>query len=184
MSEDDDWAATNRAMCADGREIERKFLVHEPPADLGRRPSTRIEQGYLAVGADGTEVRVRRRDGDATLTVKGGRGRSRTEEEIAIDAGRFERLWPLTEGRRLEKTRYVIPAADDLELEVDVYAGALAGLTVAEVEFAGEDEASAFEPPDWFGREVTDDARYKNQRLARDGAPGDAGADRAQPGND
>jgi CYTH domain-containing protein len=169
---------------ADGREIERKFLVPEPPADLRRRPSTRIEQGYLAVGDDGTEVRVRRRDGHATLTVKGGRGRSRTEEEIDIDAARFERLWPLTAGRRLEKTRYVIPAAGDLELEVDVYTGALAGLTVAEVEFAGEEEANAFERPDWFGHEVTDDVRFKNQRLACDGAPVDPGADPAQTGND
>jgi CYTH domain-containing protein len=42
---------------------------------------------------------------------------------------------------------------------------------VAEVEFDGEDAADAFEPPDWFGAEVTDDARYKNQRLACDGAP-------------
>jgi adenylate cyclase len=167
----------------EGREIERKFLVPEPPADLGRWPSTRIEQGYLAIGADGTEVRVRRRDGTATLTVKGGRGRSRTEEEIGIDAERFERLWPLTEGRRLEKTRYVIPAAG-LELEVDVYAGALTGLTVAEVEFAGEEEASAFEPAEWFGREVTDDARFKNQRLACDGVPPHAGADPGQSGKD
>jgi adenylate cyclase len=167
-----------------GREIERKFLAPDPPDDLRRWPSTRIEQGYLAVGDDGTEVRVRRRDGHASLTVKGGRGRTRTEEEIAIDAGRFERLWPLTDGRRIEKTRYVIPAAGDLELEVDVYTGALAGLTVVEVEFAGEEEADAFEPPDWFGREVTGDARFKNQRLACDGAPGDAGADRAQSGND
>jgi adenylate cyclase len=172
------------AAAGDGREIERKFLVPEPPPDLGRWPSTRIEQGYLAVGADGTEARVRRRDGKATLTVKGGRGRSRAEEEIAIDDERFERLWPLTQGRRIEKTRYVIPAAAGRELEVDVYGGALAGLTVAEVEFAGEDEASAFEPPDWFGREVTDDARFKNQRLACDGAPVDAGAGRAQAGND
>jgi adenylate cyclase len=172
------------ATAGEGREIERKFLVPAPPADLRRWPSTRIEQGYLAVDADGTEVRVRRRDGKATLTVKGGRGRSRVEAEIGIDAERFERLWPLTEGRRLEKTRSVIPAAGDLELEVDVYAGALAGLTVAEVEFAGEEQASAFEPPAWFGREVTDDARFKNQRLARDGVPGDAGADRAPAGND
>ena len=172
------------AAAGEGREIERKFLVPEPPPELRRWPSTRIEQGYLAVGADGTEVRVRRRDGKATLTVKGGRGRSRAEEEIDIDVERFERLWPLTDGRRLEKARYVIPGAGGLELEVDVYAGALAGLTVAEVEFAGEEEASAFEPPDWFGREVTDDARFKNQRLACDGAPVDAGADRAQTGND
>jgi hypothetical protein len=40
-------------------EIERKFLVAEPPSDLARWPATKIEQGYLAVADDGTEVRVR-----------------------------------------------------------------------------------------------------------------------------
>lgn len=41
----------------------------------------------------------------------------------------------------------------------------------AEVEFAGRQEeagvkASSFEPPEWFGRDVTKDRRYKNQNLA------------------
>jgi CYTH domain-containing protein len=70
-------------------EIERKFLVPELPPGLERWPATRIEQGYLAIGGDGTEVRVRRRDGDAVLTVKGGAGRSRAEEEFGIDDERF-----------------------------------------------------------------------------------------------
>jgi CYTH domain-containing protein len=155
-------------------EIERKFLVPKLPSDLERSPATRIEQGYIAVGDDGTEVRVRRRDGDTVLTVKGGGGRSRTEEELGIDVERFARLWPLTEGRRLEKTRYVMAAGDGLDIEVDVYSGALTGLSVAEVEFDTEEAADAFEPPAWFGHEVTDDARFKNQRLASEGAPKDA----------
>lgn len=156
-------------------EIERKFLVPELPPGLGRWPATRIEQGYIAIGGDGTEVRVRRRDGDVVLTVKGGGGLSRAEEEIGIDAERFARLWPLTEGRRLEKTRHLIPAGEGLNIELDVYSGALTGLAVAEVEFASEEAADAFGPPAWFGPEVTDDARYKNQRLASEGAPADAG---------
>jgi adenylate cyclase len=152
-------------------EIERKFLVAEPPSDLEQWPSTAIAQGYLAVGADGTEVRVRRRDGQARLTVKSAGGRTRVEEEIEIDAERFKRLWPLTEGRRIEKRRYEIPAGDGLTVELDVYAGDLDGLVTAEVEFASEEAAEAFAAPDWLGHDVTDDPRYKNQRLARDGAP-------------
>jgi len=125
----------------------------------------------VAIAADGTEVRVRRRRGKAELTIKSGGGRARAEEEIAIEADRFERLWPLTEGRRIEKTRYEIDAGDGATIELDVYAGALDGLAVAEVEFDSDAAADAFDPPDWFGAEVTDDARYKNQRLACDGAP-------------
>jgi CYTH domain-containing protein len=70
-------------------EIERKFLVPELPQGLERARATRIEQGYVAIAGDGTEVRIRRRDGETLLTVKGGSGRSRTEEEIEIDAGRL-----------------------------------------------------------------------------------------------
>jgi adenylate cyclase len=116
-------------------------------------------------------VRVRRRAGAATLTVKSGAARTRVEEELAIEPERFERLWPLTEGRRIEKTRYEIDGGDGLTIELDLYAGALEGLVVAEVEFDSEEAADAFSAPEWLGREVTDDARYKNQRLACDGAP-------------
>jgi len=155
-------------------EIERKFLVRELPAVLEQSRATRIEQGYIAIADDGTEVRVRRRDGAAVLTVKSGSGRSRLEEEIAIDAERFARLWPLTEGRRLEKTRHLIPTGAGLTIELDVYSGVLTGLMVAEVEFGSEDAADAFEPPEWFGAEVTNDVRFKNQKLACEGAPADA----------
>jgi adenylate cyclase len=153
-------------------EIERKFLLPAPPEDLDRHPSTAIEQGYLAVHPDGTEVRVRRRGGAATLTVKSGGGKVRAEEELALAEADFERLWPLTEGRRIEKVRHVIPTEQDgVEIELDVYTGDLAGLVVAEIEFPGEAEADAFDAPEWLGREVTGDGRFKNQRLAVDGRP-------------
>jgi len=113
---------------------------------------------------------VRRRGGAATLTVKSAGARVRVEEELEIAPERFERLWPLTEGRRIDKRRYEVPAGA-ATIELDVYAGALAGLAVAEVEFSAEQDADAFMPPAWFGREVTDDPLYKNQRLAVDGAP-------------
>lgn len=153
-------------------EIERKFRVDAPPADLDRHPSSAIDQGYLAIEPGGTEVRVRRRAGRATLTAKSGAGRTRAEEEVALDAEAFDRLWPLTEGRRVEKVRHLIPLDDEgLTLELDVYGGDLAGLVVAEVEFPDEAAADAFVPPAWLGADVTDDERYKNQRLAVDGRP-------------
>jgi len=153
-------------------EIERKFLVPTAPDGLGAHPSTAIEQGYLAIDGDGTEVRIRRRDGASTMTVKSGGGRTRAEEELPLDDATFERLWPLTDGRRIEKVRHVIPTGTPgVEIELDTYRGDLDGLVVAEVEFAGEAEADAFEPPAWFGPEVTDDKRYKNQRLAVEGRP-------------
>lgn len=155
-----------------GVEIERKFLVERVPSDLDAHPSYDLEQGYLAITDEGVEVRIRQRDGAAALlTIKSGGGQERLEEEIEIDDRRFRALWPLTDGRRIQKTRYLIPIADALKIELDVYHGKLDGLRTAEVEFDTADAAGAFEPPSWFGPEVTDDQRYKNKRLATEGLP-------------
>jgi adenylate cyclase len=116
-------------------------------------------------------VRVRRVDDRSFLTIKKGPGRVRLEEEIAIDADRFERLWPLTSGRRVEKTRHRVELGDGVVAEIDVYGGGLEGLVTVDVEFPSEAAADAFVAPAWFGTEVTDDPRYRNQRLARDGMP-------------
>jgi CYTH domain-containing protein len=115
---------------------------------------------------------VRRRGGDTSLTIKGGRGRARAEEEVEIDRERFARLWQLGAGRSLEKRRYELPAEDGLTIELDVYRGGLEGLVTAEVEFASPEAAEQFAAPSWFGPEVTDDDAYKNQRLDVDGLPG------------
>jgi adenylate cyclase len=149
-------------------EVERKFLVPEPTG-LGGTESDEIEQGYLALGADG-EVRLRRKGEKLVLTAKRGSGISREEAEVELDREAFERLWPLTDGRRLHKRRHVIPYGD-LKIEVDVYEGELEGLVVAEVEFDSEDQARAFEPPDWIGEDVTGDGRYLNETLATQGRP-------------
>jgi adenylate cyclase len=152
-------------------EIERKFLVSQPPDELDRHRSARIEQGYLATVESGAEVRLRRVDDQPYLTVKRGRGEVREEEEVELRPEQFERLWPLTEGLRVTKTRHWIPAGDRT-IELDVYDGPLEGLLTAEVEFPSERDSHAFDPPPWFGEEVTDDDRYKNEALARDGMPG------------
>jgi CYTH domain-containing protein/CHAD domain-containing protein len=153
-----------------GIEIERKFLVADLPGDLERYPSQRIVQGYVVIG-DQTEVRARRSGERTSLTIKTGSGRIRGELEIAVDEDQFARLWDLTEDRTVEKRRNAIPAGEGHTIELDRYEGVLDGLTTAEIEFASEAEADAFEPPPWLGPEITEDPRYKNQRLAGDGAP-------------
>ena len=149
-------------------EVERKFLVEGLP-DLDGAESDGIEQGYLAIGSDG-EVRVRRKGDQLVLTAKRGSGLSRDEAEVELDQASFDELWPLTEGRRLHKRRHVLPHGD-LKIELDVYEGDLQGLRVAEIEFPSEEEAKAFEPPEWLGEDVTGDERYLNETLATQGAP-------------
>jgi len=149
-------------------EIERKFLLDAPPDGLG--PGARIEQGYLAIDPAGSEVRVRRKGSALLMTVKTGMGMVRGEEEFPLEAELFERLWAMTEGRRVLKTRHLVPVGE-LCAEVDVYEGALSGLLTAEVEFPDEAAAVAFSPPEWLGRDVTDDPRYGNRALAVNGIP-------------
>jgi adenylate cyclase len=154
-----------------GREIERKLLVEALPDDLDGWDAARLEQGYLAI-TDEVEVRVRRKGGaTAVLTVKSSPALARVEEELPLDGDAFERLWPLTEGRRLVKVRHTREAAPGVLFELDVYEGALAGLVTLEVEFADEDAAQAWTPPPWAGREVTGDKAYANQSLAVHGRP-------------
>jgi CYTH domain-containing protein len=154
-------------------EIERKFILPDVPGVDRLGPGTHIRQGYLA--EDGSvEVRVRITAEAANLTVKAGKGLTRTEVEVAISTDEAEALWPHTVGRRIDKTRHRVTlgsAATEHAAEVDIYAGALAGLCVAEVEFTAEADAASFEPPDWFGPELTGDARWSNAALARQGRP-------------
>ncbi len=154
-----------------GWEIERKFLVAALPPGLEGVPRRAIRQGYLALAEDGTAVRLRHADDGFFLTLKQGVGLRRREVEVALTQAQFEALWPLTEGRRLEKIRYEI-LHEGHTLELDRYGGALASLATVEVEFASVAESAAFAPPAWFGPEVTDDVRYSNYRLAVGGLPG------------
>jgi CYTH domain-containing protein len=157
-------------------EIERRFLIADP--DELRRRATRarpIEQGYLAIDPDGTQVRVRRIGDEAVLTVKRGSGEVRLEQEIPVPRGAYASLWELTEGRRVVKDRHYVEAGGDLVYEGDVYHGALAGLAVVEVEFRAPEDSGAFRPPDWFGRELTGDDRYSNANLAVHGMPAEEG---------
>jgi CYTH domain-containing protein len=153
-------------------EIERKFVLSEVPGADVLGTGKELRQGYVAE-EDDVVVRVRISDGDATLTVKAGVGLSRTEVEVSISKVEAEALWPHTDGRRIQKTRHRVggPELGDHVADIDVYAGALAGLYTAEVEFDSEDEAGAFTPPTWFGREVTGDVAWGNAALARHGRP-------------
>jgi CYTH domain-containing protein/CHAD domain-containing protein len=151
-------------------EIERKFLVPAAPEWLADHPATRIEQGYLAIDAE-AEVRLRRAGSDLTLTVKRGSGEIREEVEISLGPGQFNQLWPLTAGRRLTKTRHLVPLGDRLRAEVDVYAGSLAGLVTAEVEFESRARSRSFRGRRWMGEEVTGDGAFANQSLATAGDP-------------
>lgn len=143
-------------------EIERKFSVEHLPDGLERYPSQHITQGYISIGSDGREIRLHSKDNRCFLIVKTGNGLIRSEYEVELTAEQFKELWSATVGKRIEKTRYLIPQ----NIELDVYHGDLDGLITAEVEFNSEKASEEFAPPDWFGEELTYDKRYRNSSLA------------------
>lgn len=151
-------------------EIERTWLVPgDAPLDRARS-SVDIRQGYLAITSE-TEVRVRASGATCLLTVKTGHGLKRGEVELPITTEQFDALWPATTGARVVKMRHTIRVCDHLA-EVDIFADDLAGLVLVEVEFDSSDAAEAFEPPGWFGRELTDTHGWNNASLAVNGIPG------------
>lgn len=152
-------------------EIERKYLLSADVEVVLPETGQRFRQGYLAIDGP-VEVRLRRRDDGATLTIKAGHGQVRAEVERALTAAETDELWPHSDGRRLEKVRHLVPLGGRLTAEVDVYEGTLAGLRTVEVEFPDRAQADAFVPPAWFGEELTGRPGWSNAELALRGRPG------------
>lgn len=155
-------------------EIERKFLVATMPK-LQELEAFQVRQGYLTSAVDSVEMRLRQKGEACFLTLKSGAGLQRLEHEILIDRSQFNVLWPATEGRRIEKIRYVGRLNDQLVFELDVFSDRLASLVLVEVEFPSLEAAMDFKSPDWFGMEITDDKRFKNGALAMNGLPASIG---------
>lgn len=157
------------------REVERKYKVdlHDLPSeiDLNLVKKTRLEQGYLAVGKDGSETRIRSFNNERyELTIKSAGSIDREEQNLKITKEIFESLWSQTKDRRIVKVRHYIPY-ENHTIELDIYEENLQGLVTAEVEFEGRPadaivKANTFTPPSWFGQDVSEDLRYKNRNLA------------------
>lgn len=154
-------------------EIEKKFLVKSLPADLSQYKKKDIEQGYLC---SSPVLRIRRSGNQYILTYKAlpenqGKAnpgvRINTEIEAPLSREGYEHLRQKTDGYIIEKTRYIIPLPDGHTGELDIFGGRLKGLYFIEVEFADEEDAANFVPPEWFGGNVSNDERYANSFLSK-----------------
>ncbi len=146
-----------------GTEIERKFLLLNDQWRAAADGGTPYRQGYL-VGSKQASVRVRIEGDEARLNVKSATlGILRQEYEYAIPlADAQEMLATLCPQPLVEKTRYHVYHGGRV-WEIDVFEGDNAGLVVAEVELAREDDV--LELPPWAGREVSHQPRYYNVCL-------------------
>jgi CYTH domain-containing protein len=132
-----------------------------------------IEQGWIP--GERLKERFRRmRESDGRWQLirgmKLGTGIRRTEVEEACPPELFEKLWPLTAGRRIAKKRYRI-ADGDLVWEIDQFADR--DLVLAEIELPTE--STPVTPPPWIAglivREVTGEKAFTNEALASLPAP-------------
>lgn len=149
------------------REIERKFLLTDLPARAMTAPFIEIAQGYLPGTRIVERIRCIRDSGHPRFvrTVKLGRGVSRIEVEEEMTEELFDALWPLTEGRRIRKRRYLVPEGN-LVWEIDEFLDQQ--LVLGEVELSDERQPPI---PEWLAphvtREVTDETAFTNASLAR-----------------
>ena len=147
-------------------EIERKYLVKGEP--WKEYKGTYMEQGYLAKNE--ATVRVRTSSEKAWVTIKGlTHGFSRPEYEYEIPLSDAKEMLDMFCGmNKVSKTRYEIDYKG-LTWEVDVFEGKNKGLIVAEVELESEDVE--IQLPDWIGKDVTNDPRYRNSNLLENPGP-------------
>lgn len=143
-------------------EIERKFLVISD-AYKAHAEGKRIVQGYICNEKERV-VRVRIYGDKAFITIK--------DATVGFARHEFEYEIPLTDAHTLlhavchqpiiDKTRYRYTYGKFC-WEIDEFHGENEGLVVAELELPTVD--TAFEKPDFVGREVSDDPRYYNANL-------------------
>lgn len=144
-------------------EFERRFLLKD---DGWKKSVTHVRylRDGLIAGTGSRKVRVRIEGTSAWLTVKGPRsGIGRLEFEYEIPVSHAEALMSdVCDGDVVEKTRYLVPH-DGRVWEIDVYEGALQGVTYAEVELTSQDQPLSL--PNWAGEEVTANPQHSKRAL-------------------
>jgi hypothetical protein len=154
-------------------ERERRFLLPALPAGLDPgRDFQRLSDLYL----DGTRLRlreVRAPDGaiverklNQKLPDPEGHAGRRVITSLYLDAAEYAVLSTLP-GRRLEKRRHPFACAGHV-FGIDVFAGLLAGLVLAEVELESDAELSALPAPPFARCEVTALPLFTGGALARE----------------
>lgn len=147
-------------------EIERTFLVKNIP-NLTSLKQIKIKQGYIS--SPPSPLRIRQKGDIFELTkkipLKENDYSSNEEINILLTEYEFSKLWTQVE-KSLEKSRYCINIGENLIAELDIFEGDLSGLVFVEVEFQSQEIMKSFVPPEWFGKDVTQEDFSANSFLA------------------
>ncbi len=148
-------------------EIERKYLLSKLPRLPEGTDFVEVDQGWIPGSQIRERVRRVRRGEELSYhrAFKFGSGLRRIEIEEPTTKPIFDALWRLTAGCRVRKRRWLVREGS-LVWEVDQFRDR--ALVVAEVELPSP--AARPPVPKWLAdsvvREVTEDARFANLRLA------------------
>ena len=142
---------------AEGRVLHKgTVLVEDVPKD-------RLER---IAALEGWAVRLRMENDRAVLTLKGPRkGATAAEHEFPVDVALARDALDRPDLPVVEKTRHLWRGEDGHLWEIDEFEGPLAGLIIAEVELAAEDEPVVL--PDFLGLEVTTATSWSSHSLAK-----------------
>ena len=153
-------------------EIERKFTIKYLPENI--ESINQLTQKHIFKDMV-CSIRVRKSlniyTGEKifTHTIKA-RGEnvekySICELEKNISEEEYKKLKPFRGSRTIQKYRCVVPIANGLKAEVDIFDGWLKGLIVAEVEFKSSKQAEDFKMPSWFGAPL-ENKSFSNRALS------------------
>ena len=151
------------------KEIEYKFLLSGMPeihklAD--RCSSYTIHHGWLPGKVIKERIsKISRSGGELWRAIKAGKGLERIEAQEQINQKLFDVFWPLTEGKRVYKLRYVVDDPTGV-WEIDSFSDRT--LFLAELEVPSVD--TKIKIPKWLKpyikKDITMDSKYKNVNLA------------------
>ena len=154
-------------------ERERRWLCRAVPREQIMRTEA-ITDLYVA----GTQLRLREArplNGGAPmlrLTRKADVDiHTRLITSIYLPEEEFRVLSTTLHGTRITKFRHRLHPIAGLPVLVDEFQGELAGLILAEAEFATPEQLAAYPSPDFVEKEVTEDLRYSGGQLIKFGRP-------------
>ena len=153
------------------KEIERVWIVDKLP-NLKQYKIDHIHKlvhNYVLIDGVGelrcSKIQIQGAGVIYKMAIKSGNGMVRTEIEKRLTPEEYNSLKKVSKAS-LSKTVVDIGFAG-----ISIYSGNAKGLITVEVEFPDIRSAKQFTPPNWFGKEVTDDVRYRAKSIAFNGIP-------------
>ncbi len=143
-------------------ELELTFLAKHLPPNLKASPSKEIIDRYIPKEREHSQLRIRKVGTLYQITKKepvmGQDSSEQTEHTIRLKEDEYQALAKLP-ANITHKIRYYYKK-DGKTFEFDVFQGDKAGLVMIDVEFKTSEEKAAFQPPDFCGADVTQEAAF------------------------